>query len=166
MSTPPFATREQRPTPRTDQVALEMPAGDSLGAIIMALQLARQLERELETVRDAHMANCLAADTLRTEIRALRDATASETLSPWEPTPEVPVFDELALAYEIERVWGEHGAHSEVYRMLLGRVSATLRSEAIGVVTSTGQIVWNPERGPGWENPGATIHVQPYEEVK
>ena len=36
-----------RPTPRSDQCAFDMPPGDSLGAIIMALTLARTLERYL-----------------------------------------------------------------------------------------------------------------------
>lgn len=35
------------PTPRADECALNMPPGDALSAIIQALQLARDLEREL-----------------------------------------------------------------------------------------------------------------------
>lgn len=37
----------------------------------------------------------------------------------WKPTPEHPHFDEEALRAEIARVWGEHGAHADVYGMLL-----------------------------------------------
>lgn len=36
-----------KPTPRSDQCACDMPPGDSLDAIIMALTLSRTLEREL-----------------------------------------------------------------------------------------------------------------------
>lgn len=40
-------------TPRSDKVAMDLPAGDSLGAIIMSLQLARTLERENAALRSA-----------------------------------------------------------------------------------------------------------------
>ena len=54
----------ERATPRTDAAIERGECGPDH---------ARRLEQELETCRDAHMANCLAADTLRTEIRELRE---------------------------------------------------------------------------------------------
>ena len=43
---------------------------------------------------------------------------ARSHIEPWMPTPEQPMFNEDALRDEIHKVWGEHGAHAEVYRML------------------------------------------------
>ena len=63
----------ESPTPRTDEAMDRiMHRGQGLyeGGIVL---LCRQLERELETCRDAPMANCLASDTLRREIRELRE---------------------------------------------------------------------------------------------
>lgn len=60
----------ERPTPRTDAVWDKTPNAD------LASELryhACRLEQELDTVRDAHMANCLASDTLRREIHDLRE---------------------------------------------------------------------------------------------
>lgn len=34
-------------------------------------------------------------------------------------TPQMPVFNELRLRQEINDKWGAHGAHAEVYSMLL-----------------------------------------------
>lgn len=59
----------EQPTPRTDAEASDGWSGD---ALCVSADFARRLEQELETCRDAHMANCLAADTLRREIRELR----------------------------------------------------------------------------------------------
>ena len=40
-------------------------------------------------------------------------------MKPSVASTEEKVFDEHALLREIEKVWGAHGAHAEVYRMLL-----------------------------------------------
>jgi hypothetical protein len=84
-----------RPTPRTDDITtlLRRKYPDPLDErqkLLYYIEAAEcysqecvQLEQQLETVRDAHMANCLAADTLRTEIRQLREqASRSETVKP------------------------------------------------------------------------------------
>ena len=64
----------ERDTPRCN--ALESNPLDSFDYRAW-IKLARQLEQELDTCRDAHMANCLAADTLRREIRELREQFAA-----------------------------------------------------------------------------------------
>ena len=54
-------------------------------------------------------------------IAALKEelAKAEATASGVSPRmPHYPKFNEDALGAEIERVWGSHGAHAEVYRML------------------------------------------------
>ncbi len=71
----------ERPTPRTDEAILRGVKGDVPDAMtvfgpVVDAAFARKLEQELETCRDAHMANCLASDTLRTEIRELRERLA------------------------------------------------------------------------------------------
>jgi hypothetical protein len=38
-------------------------------------------------------------------------------LTPFRPDPKP--FDEQSVRCEIVKVWGEHGAHTEVYDMLL-----------------------------------------------
>lgn len=49
---------------------------------------------------------------------------ASSTPTQPGPTPLVDgVFNEESLCREVARVWGEHGAHSEVLRDLLGRAA-------------------------------------------
>lgn len=60
-------------TPRTDALETDSQWCNVEIREDLAWKHARELERELEIVRDSHMANCLAADTLRTEIRALRE---------------------------------------------------------------------------------------------
>jgi hypothetical protein len=71
----------ERDTPRTDAEharLLELDYGGDVTnawevAFLLLRDFAKRLEQELETCRDAHMANCLAADTLRREIRELRE---------------------------------------------------------------------------------------------
>lgn len=60
-------------TPRTDEAVVAL--GEVRGAPVqyVTAEFARKLERDLEICRDAHMANCLAADTLRDEIAELRE---------------------------------------------------------------------------------------------
>lgn len=62
----------ERPTPRTDAIAHPFRQRNDRTYEAL-LEHAQRLERELETCRDAHMANCLLADTLRREIRELRE---------------------------------------------------------------------------------------------
>lgn len=38
---------------------------------------------------------------------------------PTKNATKPPLFDETKLAEEVARVWGAHGAHSEVLRMLM-----------------------------------------------
>lgn len=77
-----FPDNDARPTPRTDALWATWEK-DEHGVTKYAAMylLARQLERDLEVCRDAHMANCLASDTLRDEIHALREqlSAPSET---------------------------------------------------------------------------------------
>ena len=44
---------EQRPTPETDQVALDMKPSSALSSIIDALKLARRLERQRDALMEA-----------------------------------------------------------------------------------------------------------------
>lgn len=39
----------------------------------------------------------------------------AERKLPWLPTAKRPLFNEDTLRDEITRIWGEHGAHAEVY---------------------------------------------------
>jgi hypothetical protein len=50
---------------------------------------------------------------------ALKGLEQPPEATPWMPTAEQPNFDQRALKAEIAKIWGEHGAHAEVYRMLL-----------------------------------------------
>lgn len=43
---------------------------------------------------------------------------------------EKPIFNENSLGNEITRVWGEHGAHSEVYSMLRKQVAKLEKDRA------------------------------------
>jgi hypothetical protein len=70
-----------RPTPRTDECYITGYGWE----IKLLATLCRRLEQELETCRDAHMANCLASDTLRREIAELR---ARNLAALRESTPE------------------------------------------------------------------------------
>ena len=71
----------ERSTPRADaewRRILSLDYGPGVNswevAFLLMRDFARRLEQELETCRDAHMANCLLADTLRREIQDSRDA--------------------------------------------------------------------------------------------
>lgn len=71
----------ERPTPRTDALIEKYVGGDNYKWSVMYGKLtehAKRLEQELETCRDAHMANCLAADTLRREIHELRERLSGD----------------------------------------------------------------------------------------
>lgn len=80
-----FPSIYERATPRTIRLQAELLRKypdplDERNKLLYYMEAAetygqecKRMEQELETVRDAHMANGLAADTLRTEIRELRD---------------------------------------------------------------------------------------------
>lgn len=72
-----YRALKMRDTPRTDALETETQCCNVETREEIAWRHARDLERDLETVRDAHMANCLASDTLRAEIKALREALSS-----------------------------------------------------------------------------------------
>lgn len=85
----------ERPTPRTDEAAILRDPPVPFQGQFVRVEFARRLEQELETCRDAHMANCLAADTLRTEIHELRERMDRPEGGPiirpgWVQIPEVP----------------------------------------------------------------------------
>lgn len=90
--TPGTPSIYERATPRTDAVH-ESEYPDTYLYMEALLRHARRLEQELETCRDAHMANCLASDTLRTEIHDLREQLAARSEKkepPCETCNDVP----------------------------------------------------------------------------
>ena len=48
-------------------------------------------------------------------------------MKPWVASMDNRTFNEDALKYEVARIWGEHGAHSEVLAMMRKRSDAYRR---------------------------------------
>ena len=85
-------------------------------------------------------------DLARIMGRLLDKAARSEKVAPWMPTPEQPMFNEDALRDEIAKVWGAHGAHSEVYRMLCKLAfSPTPKLPNIGTCRQCGYKILHPD---------------------
>lgn len=99
--TPSHRSLYERETPRVDAIVQIIDGGMQYAPLDKLLPLARQLEQELDTVRDAHMANCLASDTLRTEIHDLREqlSARSEKSAPYSTVS--PCFDHNVVACEV-----------------------------------------------------------------
>jgi hypothetical protein len=75
-----------------------------------------------ELIADMKLWSCSPRVPLKAQLvmlEAIGRLSSPPEATPWMPTAEQPNFDQRALKAEIAKIWGEHGAHAEVYRMLL-----------------------------------------------
>lgn len=90
------ATRQQLMEFLKENAQHYLSTEDSIDLFLLERLVTRMLDRKLEDQRGQH-----------------------PPLPRWQPTPENPHFDAGALRHEIARVFGEHGAHMEVFKELV-----------------------------------------------